>query len=157
MLMTAAAALVFAVGPTLWSISPGCRSNSWSAGKGMPLSVAVRDDVTGQPIAGVTVQITPQFHPELFPPVEGTSGADGVVRLDTIGRAAGEIWTVNWEGSRPIELWKTEQVSLSGVTIQAAARGYDQARWRLVRNPGRSSVIIRLRRSSANDVGRSSQ
>jgi len=157
MVITAVCALVCAAAPTLRIIFPGFRPLSWSGGKGTPLSVVVLDNVTGKPIAGVMVQITPELRPDLFPPVEGTTGADGVVRLTTVARAWGEIWTANWEGSRPVELWKTEQVSLSGVSIQAAARGYDQACYSLLKNPGRSPVPIRLRPSRATDVSPSSE
>jgi len=156
MVITAVTALVCAVVPTLWLISPAFRSHSWVGGKeGMPLSIAVLDDVTGQPIAGVAIQIRPQPRPDLrrdLAPVEGTTGADGVVHLAAIARAWGTRWTANWEGFQPVELWKTEKVSMSGVSIQAAAQGYDQAQWSLVKNPGRSPVTIRLRPSTSTDA-----
>ena len=156
MVITAVTALVCAVVPTLWLISPALRSHSWGGGKeGMPLSIAVLDDVTGQPIAGVAIQIRPQPRPDLrrdLAPVEGTTGADGVVHLTAIARAWGTRWTANWEGFQPVELWKTEKVSMSGVSIQAAAQGYDQAQWSLVKNPGRSPVTIRLRPSMSTDA-----
>jgi hypothetical protein len=156
MVITAVTALVCAVVPTLWLISPAFRSHSWGAGKERtPLSIAVLDDVSGQPIAGVVIKVSPQPRPDLrrdLAPVKGTTGADGVVRLTTIARAWGRVWTANWEGFQPVELWKTEEVSMSGVTIHAAATGYDQSQWSLVKNPGRSSVTIRLRPSISTDV-----
>jgi hypothetical protein len=156
MVVTAVTALVCAVVPTLWLISPAFRSHSWGGGKeGMPLSIAVLDDVTGKPIAGVVIQVSPRARPDLrrdLTPVEGTTGADGVVRLTTIARAWGRRWTANWEGFQPVELWKTEDVSMSGVSIQAAAPGYEQAQWSLVKNPGRSPVTIRLRPSISTDM-----
>ena len=121
----------------------------------MPLSVAVLDDVTGQPIAGVAIQIRPQPRPDLrrdLAPVEGTTGADGVAHLTAIARAWGTRWTANWEGFQPVELWKTEKVSMSGVSIQATVQGYDQVQWSLVKNPGRSPVTIRLRPSKSTDA-----
>lgn len=156
MVITAVTALVCAVVPTLWLISPALRSHPWAGGKeGMPLSILVLDDVTGQPIAGVAIQIRPQPRPDLrrdLAPVQGTTGADGVVHLTAIARAWGTRWTATWEGFQPVELWKTEKVSMSGVSIQAAAQGYDQAQWSLVKNPGRSPVTIRLRPSMSTDA-----
>ncbi len=161
MVITAVTALVCAVAPTLWLISPVFRVRSWGGGKeGIPLSVVVLDDVNGRPIAGVAVQITPQWRPDLrpdLPPIAGITGANGVVRLTTIAKAWGRRWTADWEGTRPVELWKTEHLSMSGVSIQAAAPGYDTARWSLVKNPGRSPVTIRLRPSNSTDVSLGSQ
>ena len=123
--------------------------------EGMPLSISVVDDFTGQPIAGVAIQVSPRPRPDLrrdLAPVRGTTGADGAVRLATIARAWGRRWTANWEGFQPVDLWKTEEVSLSGVSIEAEAPGYEQAQWSLVKNPGRSPVTIRLRPSISTDL-----
>jgi hypothetical protein len=145
MVITAVAALVCAVAPTLWLISPRFGTQYWSAGKGMPLSVAVLDDVTRRPIVGATIHVIPQLRPDLLPSVEGTTGTDGVLRFTAIAKAWGKAWTAIWEGYRPVEIWKTEQVSMSGVSIQATAPGYDDGWWALAEDPGRAPITIRLR------------
>jgi hypothetical protein len=152
MVITAVTALVCAVGPTLWLISPRFGTHAWWAGKGMPLTVAVLDDVTGRPIAGATIQVIPQLRPDLLPSVEGTTGADGVLRFTAVAKAWGKAWTAIWEGYRPVEIWKTEQVTLAGISIQATAPGYSEGRWALAKDPGRSPVTIRLRPSNSANV-----
>jgi hypothetical protein len=77
MVITSVTALVCAVVPVLWLISPTFRSQSWAGGKdGVPLSTAVLDNVTGRPIAGVAVQVSPRPRPDLrrdLAPVRGTT------------------------------------------------------------------------------------
>ena len=136
MVITAVAALVCAVAPTLWLISPRFGTRAWSAGKGMPLSVTVLDDVTGRPIAGATIQVIPQLRPDLLPSVEGTTGADGRLHFTAVAKAWGKVWTADWEGYRPVEIWKTEDVSMAGVSLQATAPGYDEGRVAVAERPG---------------------
>jgi hypothetical protein len=152
MVITAVAALVCAVAPTLWLISPRFGTRAWSAGKGMPLSVAVLDDVTGRPIAGATIEVIPQTRRDLLPSVEGATGADGALRFTAVSKAWGKAWTATWDGYRPVDIWKTEEVSLAGVSIQATAPGYDEGRWALAKDAGQSPVTIRLRPSNSANV-----
>ncbi len=118
----------------------------------MPVSVTVLDDVTGRPIAGATIQVIPQLRPDLLPSVEGTTGVDGRLRFTAVAKAWGRAWTADWEGYRPLEIWKTEDVSLAGVSLQATAPGYDEGRLALAKDPGRSPITIRLRPSEFDKV-----
>jgi hypothetical protein len=128
---------------------PRFNTIGWGAGKEIPLEIAVIDDTTGQPIASALVRVNHPFRPDLIPPKQGPTGADGEIKLTTVADARGRILVVipSWEPSRHVVLRKTEHLSFSGGSIQVEANGYEPVCVPMSDEPSRSTTTIRLRPS----------
>ena len=147
LVLIAACAVVFAVAPALWLLAPSFQSNTWGAGKDIPLVIAVIDKTTGQPIAGAVVRVNHPYHPELIPPKQGSTGADGRAEPTTVADARGKVLVAipAWEPSRHVVLRKTEQLSFSGGSIHVEANGYEPVLVPMSEESSRSTTTIRLR------------